>query len=101
MTAHGEYKEPGGKLVVVDLEVAGGRLSRVEVTGDFFLEPPEALDAIVSALEGCLVSATVEQLSAQIASALPPDTTMLGFDTTSVAIAVRRALDADTPRERL
>ncbi|NEE28395.1 lipoate--protein ligase family protein, partial [Streptomyces sp. SID7982] len=49
---HGEYKVPGGKLVVVDLEVAGGALRSVRVAGDFFLEPDEAILAIDAALEG-------------------------------------------------
>jgi lipoate---protein ligase len=45
---HGEYKTPGGKLVAVDFEVWDGRLSGVKVSGDFFLEPPEALDRITA-----------------------------------------------------
>ncbi len=49
---HGEYKIPGGKLVVVDVEADGGVLRRVRVAGDFFLEPDEALDAVNRALEG-------------------------------------------------
>ena len=49
---HGEYKTPAGKLVVVDFGVEDDRLSNVVVSGDFFLEPPEALADIVRALEG-------------------------------------------------
>ena len=49
---HGEYKVPGGKLVVADLEVRDGRLADVRISGDFFLEPPEALDAINRGLNG-------------------------------------------------
>lgn len=47
---HGEYKVPGGKLIVVDLEVTDGRLTNVRLSGDFFLEPDEALDRMVGAL---------------------------------------------------
>lgn len=43
---HGEYKIPGGKLVVVDVEAEGGVLRQVRVAGDFFLEPDEALEAV-------------------------------------------------------
>ena len=39
---HGEYKVPGGKLVVVDLDVEDDVLTNVQF-GDFFLEPDEAL----------------------------------------------------------
>ena len=45
---HGEYKVRGGKLVVVDLEVDGDGDDAVfrdaVVSGDFFLEPDEALE---------------------------------------------------------
>src|SRR3546814_17725968 len=51
-TVHGEYKVPGGKLVVVDLSIVDGRMTAVQVSGDFFLEPARALDAIDAALEG-------------------------------------------------
>ena len=43
---------PGGKLVVADLEIVEGRLERVVVSGDFFLDPDEALEAINAALTG-------------------------------------------------
>ena len=43
---HAEYKVPGGKLVVVDLDVEAGRLANVRLAGDFFLEPDTALDDI-------------------------------------------------------
>ena len=49
---HGEYKVPGGKLVAVDLDVVDGLLSGVSVSGDFFLEPDEALPVLSSALDG-------------------------------------------------
>ena len=49
---HGEFKMPGGKLVQVDFRIAKHRLVDVEVSGDFFLYPEEALEAITSSLEG-------------------------------------------------
>ncbi|MDQ1581846.1 MAG: lipoate---protein ligase, partial [Microbacteriaceae bacterium] len=36
---HGEFKVPGGKLVVVDLDVVGGAIANFHLSGDFFLEP--------------------------------------------------------------
>src|SRR5690606_12913779 len=76
---HGEYKIPGGKLVVVDLAVAGGRIANVQVSGDFFLEPPEALDAINAAVEGVPVDAGEEALTAAVAAALGPETQTFGI----------------------
>lgn len=88
----GEYKVPGGKLVAVDVEVAGDRLSRVAVSGDFFLEPDTALEDIDAALLGMPAGASVAQLTAMVESVLGDDVTMVGFTPEAVAIAVRRAL---------
>jgi lipoate-protein ligase A len=89
---HGEYKTPGGKLVVVDFEVADARLARVMVTGDFFLYPEEALDQIAGALEGQPVDAAEGALAGAVAAAVPDGTEMLGFSPEAVEIAVRRGL---------
>lgn len=94
---HGEYKVPGGKLVVVDVEVEDARLARVQVSGDFFLEPDSALDAINAALLG-LPAATAEGgLATAIDEALRPDVKLYGITAEGVAIAVRRALDGSAP----
>jgi len=91
---HGEYKIPGGKLVVADLAVVDGRLARVQVSGDFFLEPPAALDAIDAAIEGLRADAGEETLASAVRGALPAGTRMFGITPEGVAVAVRRALDA-------
>jgi hypothetical protein len=93
---HGEYKMPGGKLVVVDLEVRDGRLAAVQVSGDFFLEPDSALDAINHALEGQPRDAGEAALAAAIGQALDRDVMMYGLSPQAIATAVRRALDGDT-----
>ncbi|MGY0632789.1 biotin--protein ligase [Luteimonas sp. A478] len=92
MTAHGEYKMPGGKLVVVDLVIDAGRMTAVQVSGDFFLEPPGARDAIDAALEGLPVEAGQAELTEAVEAALGPDTQMFGITAEGVAVAVRRAL---------
>jgi lipoate-protein ligase A len=89
---HGEYKTPGGKLVVVDFSVAGEVLRGVEVSGDFFLYPDEALGAITGALEGAPSGASEEQLADRIRGALAPGVTMLGFSPEAIGRAVRRGL---------
>ncbi|MCL3860508.1 biotin/lipoate A/B protein ligase family protein [Actinotalea sp. K2] len=88
----GEYKVPGGKLVAVEIEAAQDRLTRVAVSGDFFLEPDDALESIDGALLGMPVTATVAQLTTVIESVLGAGVTMVGFTPEAVAIAVRRAL---------
>ena len=89
---HGEYKTPGGKLVVADFAVEEGRLRQLRISGDFFLYPEEALATIDAALEGAPASDDESALAVRIASALTPDVTMLGFSPEAVAKAVRRGL---------
>ncbi|WP_282792582.1 lipoate--protein ligase family protein [Streptomyces sp. CC224B] len=89
---HGEYKVPGGKLVVVDLDVEDGVLRHVRVAGDFFLEPDEAILAIDAALEGAPADTDAPGLAARVEAALPPGTVLYGLTAEGVAIAVRRAL---------
>ncbi|MEB3370819.1 lipoate--protein ligase family protein [Saccharopolyspora mangrovi] len=89
---HGEFKVPGGKLVAVDVEVAAGRLSDVRVSGDFFLEPDEALESINASLVGAPVSAEAEELVRRIRGGLPEEARLVGFSAEAVATAVRRAL---------
>ncbi len=89
---HGEYKVPGGKLVVADLELQNECLSQVSISGDFFLEPDSALDNINQALTGLPSTASHHTLTAAIAAALDDDVMMFGFSPEAVATAVRRAL---------
>jgi lipoate-protein ligase A len=89
---HGEYKVPGGKLVVVDLDVVGGALAHVSLSGDFFLEPDEALLDINSALTGLPETSTAAELSAAVTASLPPGAVLFGFSADAVAVTVRRSL---------
>jgi lipoate-protein ligase A len=89
---HGEYKVPGGKLVVVDLEVADGMLAGVQVSGDFFLDPDSALDAINAALRGLPADAGEVLVAAAARIGAGPDATWFGITPEGIAIAVRRAL---------
>ena len=91
---HGEYKIPGGKLVVVDCSEDKGCLAGVRVSGDFFLEPDSALDAIDAALNGLPIDSPQLALSSAIEAALGEDVVLYGITAEGVAIAVRRAVDA-------
>lgn len=89
---HGEYKVPGGKLVVADIETADGAITEAQISGDFFLEPEDALAAICGTLKGQSVTASVPEIATVIRAALPEDAQLFGFSPEAVAIAVRRAL---------
>jgi lipoate-protein ligase A len=89
---HGEYKLPGGKLVVVDLEIADGRIADFRLAGDFFLEPDSALESINAAVNGLPEDADAVTIAAAVRGALPEGATLLGFSAEAVAVAVRRSL---------
>ncbi|EMY35950.1 biotin/lipoate A/B protein ligase [Arthrobacter crystallopoietes BAB-32] len=89
---HGEYKVQGGKLVVVDLDVVEDRLANVSVSGDFFLEPDEALADINAALNGLPADGSHADYARAVDAALAPGVVLFGFSAPAVATAVRRAL---------
>ncbi|MGW7681994.1 lipoate--protein ligase family protein [Kribbella sp. NPDC054772] len=93
---HGEYKVPGGKLVVADLDVVDEHVRSAQISGDFFLEPDDALERINGALAGLPVDTAAAQIAARVRGALGDGVEMLGFSPEAVAVAVRRALTGAT-----
>jgi lipoate-protein ligase A len=93
---HGEFKVPGGKLVVVDFEVADGLITDFQLAGDFFLEPDSALASINAAVTGLPANADAARIAKSIQSALASDAVLLGFTAESVATAIRRAMQSAT-----
>lgn len=91
---HGEYKVPDGKLVIVEFEVDDGRMRNVEVSGDFFLEPPETLGRIRDALEGASADADEDALVERLRTQVPADAVLVGLTLEGVAVAARRAAAA-------
>ena len=89
---HGEYKVPGGKLVVVDLDVVDGTIANFRLSGDFFLEPDDALEDINAAVNGLRADGDAASIAAAVRTALPAQATLLGFSPESVAVAIRRSL---------
>ena len=99
---HGEYKVPGGKLIVADLDVTDGRLENVRLAGDFFLEPDEALEIANAALTGMPSASSAAKLSAAVDTAfdaVPFEVHMIGLTTEGIGVAVRRALGHATSWE--
>lgn len=95
-TMHGEYKMPGGKLIVIDLQVREGRLADVQLSGDFFLEPDSALDDINRALEGQPADADESELTQAVQAVLGTEVMMYGISPEAIAVTVRRALHRES-----
>lgn len=89
---HGEYKVPGGKLVVVDFTVDRDTITAFRLSGDFFLEPDTTLELINAAVGGLPTTSTIETIATAIREALPTDAQLLGVTPEAVGVAVRRAL---------
>lgn len=89
---HGEYKVPGGKLVVVDLDDRDGVIANFRLSGDFFLEPDTALDDINAAVNGLSTTSDVAAIAAAVRAGLPEGAQLLGLTPEAVGTAVRRAL---------
>ncbi len=89
---HAEYKIPGGKLLVVDLRVEAGRLRDVRLSGDFFLEPPETLDAFNAALDGQPAEGDDDGLLRRLQAAVGPEVMMYGITLEGIVVVIRRAL---------
>jgi lipoate-protein ligase A len=93
---HGEYKVPGGKLVVVDLEVVDDLIAGFRLAGDFFLEPDSALEDINVAVNGLRADSDAAAIASAVRRSLPEGAVMLGFTPEGVATAIRRALQRAT-----
>jgi lipoate---protein ligase len=89
---HAEYKVPGGKLVVVDIELDAQRITACRVAGDFFLEPDDALELINRAIVGLSASSSAESIGDAVRMALPDDVLMMGFSPEAIGTVVRRAI---------
>ena len=89
---HGEYKVPGGKLVVVDLDVVDNSIVDFRLAGDFFLEPDSALELINAAVNGLSADSDAVSIAAAVRASLPEGANLLGFSPEAVAVAVRRSL---------
>ncbi len=89
---HAEYKVPGGKLVVVDLELEHQSIVSCRLAGDFFLEPDDALELINAAIVGLSSTSSAEAIAHAVRLSLPSDAVMMGFSPEAVGTVIRRAI---------
>ncbi|MDY6789275.1 MAG: lipoate protein ligase C-terminal domain-containing protein [Candidatus Nanohaloarchaea archaeon] len=91
MTTHGKasVKVPEGKLVKLKAEV-GDRLKNVNITGDFFLQPPEALEELENALEGMESDIDEEKVLERLEKV---DAQTIGFDRKHIVEALRKVVE--------
>ena len=75
-----EYKVPGGKLLRAKVETVEGRISFIQLTGDFFMQPETDLEELEARLRGsspksvdCIVKDYFAEKQTMIAGACPTD----------------------------
>lgn len=88
MDGTGSVKVPDGKLVRVHATY-DDRIESVRITGDFFLEPPEALADLEAALEGHPVDASEGDLQEAVEGV---NAELIGFDAGDLAAATVEAV---------
>ncbi|MFW6018206.1 MAG: hypothetical protein ACOCPX_05240 [Halapricum sp.] len=90
MDRNASVKVPDGKLV--EVTVSGtDRIESARVTGDFFLEPPEARAELEAAIEGHPFDVDRETLREEIDAV---DARLIGFDVDHLVEATLEAIDA-------
>lgn len=89
---HAEYKIPGGKLLVLDFQLLANKLTQVQLSGDFFMEPPEALDVINDTLEGISADFDEQELIQQLNTNLGDSVILYGITIEGIIVVLKRAL---------
>lgn len=88
-----EYKVPGGKLVRAKLEIEGGAISFIQLTGDFFMLPETHLEELEAKLTGSPADpSAIEGTVAGFFAAR--GTTMAGVSPADFAYVIVQALRA-------
>ncbi len=87
-----KYREKVGKLVAVDVECTGGKISSIRITGDFFLHPEEKIIQIEKSILGSDMDISENDLEKIISSELR-SALLVGATSADLARIIRRALE--------
>ncbi len=94
MQASARYKEPGQKLVQARIEY-DSEIRAVEILGDFFIYPEEAISLIEKSLLGMRVSSSKDELAERVRKAASENgIEMIGVTPEGIATAVYTAMIA-------
>lgn len=91
MNGRAEHKVPGGKLLRADLAV-DETVRDIELHGDFFIYPEDAITRIEEALRGTSRSADQDSITETVQRAAA-NAELVGFAAEDVAQVVREAID--------
>ena len=83
------YKVPDGKLLRLSLELSSGKISAIQIRGDFFMHPEEGVEKIEQALVGTAVDKEI--VKAVDKAVAENSIEMFGLDSKAVFEAVKMA----------
>jgi lipoate---protein ligase len=86
-----EEKISGGKMLAVEAEVSGQAITRVKITGDFFLHPEDALLALEKSLTG-INAGTGEDEMESIAAKSLEGANLIGASAKDIARILKKAV---------
>lgn len=84
-------KIQGGKLVCIEVLADKGLISRVKITGDFFLHPEERIEKLENALIGQMISISESEATIFFEKALG-DAILIGVSCDDLARMMRKAI---------
>ncbi len=88
MKGEASVKVPEGKLVKLEVDY-GDKVEDISITGDFFLEPPEALEEFERALEGLKTDFSRDEVVEELEAV---DARTIGFSRKDIAEALKEAV---------
>lgn len=91
MKSKSSVKVPDGKLVKIEVEY-DDKIEDVKIRGDFFIQPPEALEELENAVEGLEKDASEQDIMLALESV---DADLIGFSAEHVAEALKEAVEPD------
>lgn len=86
-----EEKIAGGKMLAVEAEVSGGKITSVRITGDFFLHPEDAILRLEESLSGMSAGSSEEELSSAAKKALG-GASLIGASADDIARMLKKAV---------
>jgi lipoate-protein ligase A len=92
MIAHASQKVREGKLVKVEVEYDNA-ITKLKITGDFFLHPEDILEKIEKSMLGVKKDAGMETIASKIQRIVSAhDAQMVGLSPQSLALVIKEAL---------
>ncbi len=86
------YKVPGGKLIRIKLVVDNNRITQPQLSGDFFLMPPEKIIRLEEAIENFSVD-DIDELEDVISYVIKQENILVqGFTPKDVVLLIKKLL---------